>query len=94
MVAPKLNRRRALFVLDKIDEIVAWEKTKEREKDVRFVDLGRYLWSYLLYSIRVLACEPIRALGIVVGGTAQTTEGCSPDVYSELSLVGTAMRAA
>src|ERR1700690_1828568 len=43
MVAPKLNRRRALFVLDKIDEILAWEKAKEREKDVRFVDLGRYL---------------------------------------------------
>src|SRR5271170_2714418 len=43
MVAPKLNRRRALFVLDKIDEILAWEKTKEREKDVLFVDLGRYL---------------------------------------------------
>ena len=40
MVAPKLNRRRALFVLDKIDEILAWEKAKEREKDVRFVDLG------------------------------------------------------
>jgi hypothetical protein len=43
MVAPKLNRRRALFVLDKIDEILAWERAKEREKDVRFVDLGRYL---------------------------------------------------
>jgi hypothetical protein len=43
MVAPKLNRRRALFVLDKIDEILAWEKAKERERDVRFVDLGRYL---------------------------------------------------
>src|ERR1700680_1405397 len=43
MVAPKLNRQRALFVLDKIDEILAWEKAKEREKDVRFVDLGRYL---------------------------------------------------
>jgi len=43
MVAPKLNRRRALFVLDKIDEILTWEKAKEREKDVRFVDLGRYL---------------------------------------------------
>ena len=43
LVAPKLNRRRALFVLDKIDEILAWEKAKEREKDVRFVDLGRYL---------------------------------------------------
>ena len=43
MVAPTLNRRRALFVLDKIDEILAWEKAKEREKDVLFVDLGRYL---------------------------------------------------
>ena len=43
MVEPKLNRRRALFVLDKIDEILAWEKAKERERDVRFVDLGRYL---------------------------------------------------
>src|SRR5271154_3935143 len=30
MISPKLNRRRALFVLDKIDEILAWEKAKER----------------------------------------------------------------
>src|SRR6202167_2647571 len=43
MMAPKLDRRRALFVLDKIDEILAWEKTKERERDVRFVQLGQYL---------------------------------------------------
>ena len=40
---PKLDRRRALFVLDKIDEILAWEKTKEQERDVRFVELGQYL---------------------------------------------------
>ncbi len=40
---PELNRRRALFVLGKIDEILAWERTKEQERDVRFVDLGRYL---------------------------------------------------
>jgi hypothetical protein len=25
---PKLNRKRALFVLTKIDEILAWEKQK------------------------------------------------------------------
>ena len=25
---PELNRRRALFVLDKIDEILAWEKSE------------------------------------------------------------------
>jgi hypothetical protein len=40
---PKLNRRRALFVLEKIDEILSWEKIKEQEKDVRFVELGEYL---------------------------------------------------
>jgi hypothetical protein len=43
LVAPKLNRRRALFVLLKIDEILAWEKATEQERDSRFVDLGRYL---------------------------------------------------
>jgi hypothetical protein len=43
LVAPKLNRRRALFVLDKIAEILSWERTKERERDVRFVELGQYL---------------------------------------------------
>jgi hypothetical protein len=40
---PKLNRKRALFVLIKIDEILAWEKQKEAERDMRFVELGRYL---------------------------------------------------
>jgi hypothetical protein len=43
MVAPKLNRRRAVFVLTKIDEILAWEKASDQERDSRFVDLGRYL---------------------------------------------------
>jgi hypothetical protein len=40
---PKLNRQRALFVLTKIDEILAWEQRKETERDTRFVELGRYL---------------------------------------------------
>ena len=40
---PKLNQKRALFVLSKIDEILAWEKRQETEKDTRFVELGRYL---------------------------------------------------
>jgi hypothetical protein len=40
---PKLNHKRALFVLTKIDEILAWEKQKEAERDTRFVELGRYL---------------------------------------------------
>ena len=42
-MAPELNRRRAAAVLSKIDEILAWENSSEQERDVRFVDLGRYL---------------------------------------------------
>ena len=42
-MAKKLNRRRALFVLTKIDEILAWERGVDRERDTRFVELGRYL---------------------------------------------------
>jgi hypothetical protein len=40
---PKLNRKRAQFVLTKIDEILAWERRKELERDTYFVELGRYL---------------------------------------------------
>jgi hypothetical protein len=40
---PKFNRCRALFVLTKIDEILAWEQRKEMERDTKFVELGRYL---------------------------------------------------
>jgi len=40
---PKLNRERALVVLGKIDEILAWEQRKESERDTKFVELGRYL---------------------------------------------------
>ena len=40
---PKVNRKRALFVLTKIDEILAWERRTEIERDTRFVELGRYL---------------------------------------------------
>jgi hypothetical protein len=29
--------------MEKIDEILFWEKTKEQERDVRFVELGQYL---------------------------------------------------
>ena len=42
-VSPKLNRRRAVFVLGKIDEILAWEAAKEHERDAKFVELGQYL---------------------------------------------------
>jgi hypothetical protein len=40
---PKLNRRRALFVLTKIDEILTWEQHKDAERETKFVELGRYL---------------------------------------------------
>ena len=36
---PRLNRKRALFVLTKIDEILAWERRSEAERDTRFVEL-------------------------------------------------------
>ncbi|MGB2635579.1 MAG: hypothetical protein WAM58_16740 [Candidatus Acidiferrum sp.] len=32
-----------MLVLGKIDEILSWERKKEQEKDVRFVELGEYL---------------------------------------------------
>src|SRR5213592_4497705 len=40
---PRLNEKRARFVLTKIDEILAWERRKEAERETRFVELGRYL---------------------------------------------------
>jgi hypothetical protein len=33
----------ALFVLTKIDEILAWKSQKEMERNTHFVELGRYL---------------------------------------------------
>src|SRR5690242_15285206 len=42
-VLPKLNPRRAMFVLSKIDEILAWERRVEANRDTKFVELGRYL---------------------------------------------------
>jgi hypothetical protein len=40
---PKFSRKRAEFVLAKIDEILAWGKNREMERDTKFVELGRYL---------------------------------------------------
>jgi len=42
-VPPELDPRRAQFVLGRIDEILTWEKTKEKDRDVQFVELGEYL---------------------------------------------------
>ena len=43
MDTPEIDHRRGAFVLGRIDEILSWEKTKEQEKDVRFVELGENL---------------------------------------------------
>ncbi len=43
LMPPKLNHRRALFVLAKIDDILAWEQGTNHERDTKFVELGRYL---------------------------------------------------
>jgi hypothetical protein len=42
-MAPKLNRRRAEMVLNRIDDILAWEARHDSERDTRFVELGKYL---------------------------------------------------
>ena len=42
-IPPKLDKKQALFVLTKIDEILAWEQRSQTERDTRFVELGRYL---------------------------------------------------
>ena len=39
----ELNLKRAVFVLGKIDEILTWDRDRVHERDLRFVDLGRYL---------------------------------------------------
>jgi hypothetical protein len=43
MDTPEIDDRRGTFVLGRIDEILSWERTKEQEKDVRFIELGEYL---------------------------------------------------
>lgn len=42
-MTPELDPRRAQFVLGRIDEILTWEKAKEKDRDVQFVELGEYL---------------------------------------------------
>jgi hypothetical protein len=42
-LGPKLDEKRARFVLSKIDQILDWERQTERERETRFVELGRYL---------------------------------------------------
>src|SRR6516162_5018828 len=39
----ELNLKRAVFVLGKIDEILAWDNERVLERDARFVELGEYL---------------------------------------------------
>ena len=43
MTPPELNRQRALAVLNRIEEILTWEKLSEHQRDVHFIELGQYL---------------------------------------------------
>ena len=43
LLTPEIDQRRAAFVLAKIKDILSWEKTKEQERDARFVELGEHL---------------------------------------------------
>ena len=43
LLTPEIDQRRAAFVIAKINDILSWEKTKEQERDARFVELGEYL---------------------------------------------------
>ena len=43
LLTPEIDERRAAIVLGKIRDILCWEKTKERERDAHFVELGEYL---------------------------------------------------
>ena len=40
---PRLQEERARQVLAKIDQILAWQRETDNERDTRFVELGRYL---------------------------------------------------
>jgi hypothetical protein len=40
---PQLDEERAKFVLSKVEQILEWERQTDKERDTRFVELGRYL---------------------------------------------------
>ena len=42
-MSPKLNTKRARFVLSKISQILEWEQRVENDRESRFVELGKYL---------------------------------------------------
>jgi hypothetical protein len=42
-MALTLNRLRSVFALSNIVEILAWERPTDRERDSKFVEMGRYL---------------------------------------------------
>lgn len=40
---PKLDPKRARYVIERIDDILSWESAVENTRDSRFVELGKYL---------------------------------------------------
>ena len=91
-MSPKLNRKRALFVLTKIDEILAWEKQKDAERDTRFVELGRYLCE--VRAGQYWRLEKLRFVRRFSGATVPgiEKEGVLPDVHPRAPAAGSTER--
>jgi hypothetical protein len=43
ILSPTINQKRAEFVIDKIDQILDWERGIDKDRETRFLDLGKYL---------------------------------------------------
>lgn len=43
ILSPTINRKRAEFVIGKIDQILDWERGIDKDRETRFLDLGKYL---------------------------------------------------
>ena len=56
-MSPNFNRRHAMLVLTKMDEILAWEQKRETEYDNKLVELGQYLCDI---SVRGICARSVR----------------------------------
>jgi len=77
---PLLNRRRAWFVLRKIDQILDWERRNDKDRDTRFVKLGRYLCELRGGTLRAVGkTQFIRRI------SGKTFPGDRPKAYYRMS---------
>ena len=70
---PRLNPRRARFVLSKIDEILAWEQRVETQRDTKFVELGRYLCE--VRAGQYWRVENLKSFDEFLGGASRNRAG-------------------